>query len=131
MRIVLDTNVVVAAFAARGLCAEVFEVSLAGHTLILSEHILLEVKVALLNKVKLPKQIVHEVVNYLRDSGEIVEPAAVDSSICRDKTDLPVLGTAISGKAVFIVTGDADLLAVKNCRGIEIITPREFWSRLK
>ena len=131
MRIVLDTNVIVAGFAARGLCAEVFEVSLSGHTLIISEHILSEVKKALLNKIKLPRQIVHEVVNYLRDSGEIVEPAPVESSMCRDKADLPILGTAVSGKAVFIITGDADLLTLKNCQGIEIMTPREFWSRLK
>jgi predicted nucleic acid-binding protein len=44
MRIVLDTNVIVAAFAARGLCADVFEVCLENHTIIISEFILSEVE---------------------------------------------------------------------------------------
>lgn len=131
MRIVLDTNVIVAAFAARGLCAEVFEVSITGHTLVVSEHILAEVSGALIKKVKLPKQIVQSVIDYLRDTAEIVEPDLIDSSECRDKDDLAVIGTATRGNASFIVTGDSDLLTLKNCRGIDIITPREFWNRLR
>ncbi|MFY9271235.1 MAG: putative toxin-antitoxin system toxin component, PIN family [Candidatus Manganitrophaceae bacterium] len=131
MRIVLDTNVIVAAFAGRGLCAEVFEVSITGHTLVISEHILAEVSGALIKKVKLPKQIAQSVIDYLRDAAEIVEPDLIDSSECRDKDDLAVIGTATRGDASFIVTGDTDLLTLKNCRGIDIITPREFWNRLR
>jgi hypothetical protein len=51
----------VAAFAARGLCAEVFEVCVSSHTLVISEHILAEVNSAFLKKVKLPEEIVHDV----------------------------------------------------------------------
>ena len=131
MRIVLDTNVIVAAFAARGLCAEVFEVCVSGHTVVISEHILAEVNSALLKKVNLSKQIVHDVTNYLTDTAETVEPAPVDNSVCSDKDDLPIIGTAIKGNAAFIVTGDADLLSLKSYRGIDIITPREFWNRLR
>lgn len=131
MRIVLDTNVIVAAFAARGLCAEVFEACVSGHTLVISEHILAEVTSAFLKKVKLPKQIVHDVINYLKDTAETVEPDPIDNSVCRDKDDLPIIGTATNGNAAFIVTGDADLLALKSYYGIDIITPREFWNRLR
>jgi len=131
VRIVLDTNLIVAAFAARGLCAEAFEVCISSHTLVISEHILAEVSSALLKKVKLPKQIVHDVTNYLRDTAEKVEPEPINNSMCRDKDDLPIIGMATKGNAVFIITGDADLLALKSCRGIDIITPREFWNRLR
>lgn len=131
MRIVLDTNVIVAAFAARGLCAEVFEVCITGHTLVASEHILSEVGSTLLTKVKLPKQIVRDVIDYLRDTVEIVEPDLINGSICRDKDDLPIIGTAIKGNVSCIVTGDADLLSLKSHRGIDIITPRAFWDRLR
>lgn len=131
MRIVLDTNVIVAAFAARGLCAEVFEVCVSGHTLVISEHILAEVNSVLLKKIKLPKQIVHDVTSYLKDTAEIVEPDPIHNSVCRDKDDLPIIGAATKGDAAFIVTGDADLLALKSFRGIGIITPREFWNRLR
>ena len=131
MRVVLDTNVIVAAFAARGLCAEVFEVCITGHTLVASEYILAEVGSTLLTKVKLPRQIVRDVIDYLRDTTEIVEPDLINSSICRDKDDLPIIGTATKGNASCIVTGDADLLSLKSCLGIDVITPRDFWDRLR
>ena len=131
MRIVLDTNVIVAAFAARGLCAEVFEVCVSSHILVTSEHILAEVNSAFLKKVKLPKEIVHDITDYLRDRAEIVKPDLIDDSVCRDKHDLPIIGTATKGNADFIVTGDADLLALKSYRGIAIMTPWELWNRLR
>jgi putative PIN family toxin of toxin-antitoxin system len=89
-------------------CAEVMEVCISSHTLFTSEYILTEIKEALLNKVKLPKQIVHEIVSCLKDEGEMVQPAYVDSSMCQDRSDLSIFGTAIAGKAIFIVTGDDD-----------------------
>lgn len=131
MRIVLDTNVIVAAFAARGLCAEVVEVCASNHTIVISEHILAEVNSAFLKKVKLPEEIVHDVTTYLRDIAETVKPDHINTSACRDKHDLPVIGTATKGNVDFIVTGDADLLALKSYRGIDIITPRELWNRLR
>ncbi|MCI2426382.1 PIN domain-containing protein [Candidatus Acetothermia bacterium] len=62
MRVVLDTNVIVAAFAARGLCAEVFEVCLTDHGIVLSEHILSEVAEKLIDKICLPPNIVQEII---------------------------------------------------------------------
>lgn len=131
MRIVLDTNVIIAAFAARGLCAEVFEACVSGHTLVISQHILTEVNSTLQKKVKLPKRIVNDITNYLKDTAETVKAETIDNSVCRDKDDLPIIGTATKGDADFIVTGDADLLELKSYHGIDIITPREFWNRLR
>jgi len=87
---VLDTNVIVAAFAARGLCAEVFEVCASNHTIVMSEHILADVNNAFLKKVKLPKEIVHDVTGYLREMAETVKPDHIDTAACRDKHGLPV-----------------------------------------
>jgi len=131
VRVVLDTNVIVAAFAARGLCAEVFEVCITGHNLVASEFILDEIRRSLLKKVRLPRHVVREVIEYLRDAAEIVEPDPIDSSVCKDKDDLPVIGTATKGNVSCIITGDTDLLSLKNYTGIDIISPREFWERLR
>jgi putative PIN family toxin of toxin-antitoxin system len=131
VRVVLDTNVIVAAFASRGLCSEVFEVCIAEHTIVTSEFILSEVKEKLINKVHLPRNISLAIIDYLREITEIFKPEHVDSHICRDIDDLKIIGTAISGNARFIITGDEDLLALKKYGESEIITPREFWSRLK
>lgn len=131
MRVVLDTNVIIAAFAARGLCAEVFEICLSDHTVVLSEHILSETHEKLIKKVRLPQNTVQNVINYLRDTAEVVEPEPVDESACRDKDDVKIIGTALKGKARFILTGDDDLLVLKSYKGVKIITPREFWGVLR
>ncbi|NWF97480.1 MAG: putative toxin-antitoxin system toxin component, PIN family [Nitrospirae bacterium] len=130
MRIVLDTNVIIAAFAARGLCSEVFEVILAEHRILLSKQILTEVQKNLKNKLHLPPSVINEIINYLLSVSEIIGTVAVEKSACRDKNDTHVLGTALSGKADIIVTGDDDLLVIKRFKNIDILSPREFWERL-
>jgi putative PIN family toxin of toxin-antitoxin system len=109
MIVVLDTNVIVAAFAARGLCAEVFEVCLTDHSIVLSEHILSEVAEKLIDKIRLPQNFVQEIINYLREQAEIVNPEEIKESICRDKDDIPIIGTALSGNVRLVITGDEDL----------------------
>jgi uncharacterized protein len=131
MRVVVDTNVIVAAFAARGLCAEVFEVCISGHLIIISEHILAETQGKLIKKIKLPKKAALAIIDYLRDIAEIVTPVLLEKSICRDKDDTIIIGTAIGGLANFIVTGDEDLLILKAYKGVKIVTPRQFWSSLR
>jgi putative PIN family toxin of toxin-antitoxin system len=131
MRVVLDTNVIISAFAARGLCKEVFEVCLEGHTIVTSEEILSETKEKLLEKIHLPKKTVLEIIDYLKGTAEVVEPENIKENVCRDKGDVMVIGTALSGKTQFIITGDEDLLILKKYKNIEIISPREFWNRLR
>lgn len=131
MRVVLDTNVIIAAFAARGLCAEIFEVCLINHKIIISEHILSEVKEKLIAKIHLPQGIIHDIVEYLREQTEVVVPEELNESVCRDKDDVIVIGSALSGNAGFIITGDEDILILKKYKDIEIVTPRELWSMLR
>lgn len=131
MRVVLDTNVVIAAFAARGLCAEVFEVCLSEYTIISSEYILSEVREKLIEKIKLPKSISKNIISYLRDTAEIVIPLKLGESVCRDMDDDNIIGTALSGNAKFIITGDEDLLTIKKYGDVAIVTPRDFWTELR
>jgi len=45
---------------------------------------------------------------------------------CRDPADDKFLALAVNGRADVIITGDADLLDLHNCRGIPIITLAAF-----
>ena len=128
MRIVLDANVVVAAFAARGLCEALFELCLGSHEILLSEPLLDEIRRNLVKKVKLDRQTVAGIERLLRENGLLLEPAPVDAGACRDADDLHVVGLAKAGKADYIVTGDNDLLVLKRLRQCRIVTPRQFWS---
>ena len=126
MRIVLDRNVLLAAFGARGLCEALLSACLEGHDLVTSEHILGELRRHLVGKFRLPARRADEVVAFLRDHAELVEPAPVPADACPDPDDLPVLGTALAGRAELLVTGDGELLALGSHAGIAIVTPRAF-----
>ena len=131
MTVVLDTNVLLAAFATRGLCEAVFEVCLAAHEIVLSEHILKELRRHLRVKFKVPASHADQVIAFLREHAALVKPAKVPASACRDRSDLPVLGTAVAAEADCLVTGDRDLLDLKEFRGIPILSPRAFHDRLR
>jgi putative PIN family toxin of toxin-antitoxin system len=131
MRVVLDSNVIVAAFAARGICSALFEYCVEKVEVVLCEEMLREIEKAIVGKVGAPPTVAREVVGYLTEVTETVIPAEVDPAACKDKGDLPVLGAAVAGKCVYIITGDAKLRALQKYQGVEIVSPREFWERLK
>ena len=131
MKIVLDANVVVAAFAARGLCESVFECCLNSHEILLSEPLLNEIRRNLTKKVKLDRQTLTGIERLLRENGAMLEPAAVAANACRDTDDLHVLGLAKAGQAKYVVTGDDDLLVLKRFGRCRIVNPRQFWSLMQ
>lgn len=127
MKVVLDTNVLIAAFAARGLCESLFELCLEKHEIVVSEAILEEVAEKLDDKLGLPNELIEEILALLRDHAQLVEPTRVESDVCRDPDDLPILGTAEAAQAPFLITGDRDLLEIERFAGAAIVSPRQFW----
>jgi putative PIN family toxin of toxin-antitoxin system len=57
-----------------------------------------------------------------------VEPRA-KIEICRDPDDDKFLECAIDARAVHVVSGDKDLLAIGKYEGVEIVTAAEFCER--
>lgn len=49
--------------------------------------------------------------------------------VCRDPDDDKFINCAIDAKAIYIVSGDNDLLAIKNFTGVEIVTARDFYDK--
>lgn len=126
MKIVLDTNVIVAAFAAHGLCEAVMELCLDRRELGVSRDLLEEIRRNLVKKIKLPEPTAEEIVSFIQSKAELVVPVELEPSACRDADDLKILGTAITFGADYLVTGDKDMLVLEHIRGIEILTPRAF-----
>ena len=60
----------------------------------------------------------------IADPVNIVEYPA--PGVCRDPDDEPYLQTALAGRADFIVSGDGDLLALREIEHIPIVTPADF-----
>lgn len=51
--------------------------------------------------------------------------------LCRDKDDDKFINCAIDAKAIYIVSGDEDLLVLRNVENIEIVTAKELCERIK
>jgi len=126
LKVLFDTNVLFAAFAARGLCESILELCLDQHEIIISKEILIELKKNLLKKLKLPTSTASEITSFLAEHSTLYTPEKVDKDACRDANDLHVLGLSRSSGADYIITGDDDLLVLKSYHNIPIVTPREF-----
>jgi len=131
VRVVLDTNVLVAAHATVGLCHEVLVSVTKHHELVFFTGMLTELERVLREKVKMTPANAREVVDLLSVDSIPVEPEVLPPSVCRDPDDCVVLGTALAGRADLIVSGDEDLLTIGSFRGIPIISPRGCFERLR
>lgn len=131
MKVALDTNVLVSAFATRGLCADLLYAILAEHQLMVGATVLAELRRVLRDKMKVPSGVVHDVDTFLRREAQVVDHAPMLAMKLRDKSDISVLAEAIAGAADVLVTGDRDLLDIAAGAPIPIASPREFWEQLR
>jgi uncharacterized protein len=128
MKIFADTNVLVSAFTARGLCADLLEIILADHQLMTGEYVLQELQRVLTTKLKVPQRKASDVLQFLRNHHVEPIPDKPSKVKVRDEDDRWVLESAIRAKADILVTGDKDLLNIsKQVPQLKIVTPRTFW----
>ena len=115
MRIVLDSNILVRAFtSSHGLAHELLLAILAGdNTLILSNEMLFEVARVL----RYPRlmavhgqteEAIYDFTCWLRNAADIVALNRLESTPIRDRNDIFVLQTALSGEADVLCSGDRD-----------------------
>lgn len=51
------------------------------------------------------------------------------TTLCREPSDVPVLGTAVAGECALLISVDRDLLDMQTIQAIPIIRPGEYWRR--
>jgi hypothetical protein len=127
--VVLDTNVVIAALVANGLCREVLHRTIRLRVLATSDALLDELEATLRDKFDLTPSVA-AFLDPFRASVRVVEPKPLPAPVCRDRTDDVVLATAVAAEADAIVTADQDLLVLGSYGGISITSPRSFLERL-
>jgi putative PIN family toxin of toxin-antitoxin system len=131
VRVFLDTNVLVAAFATRGLCADVLRVVLAEHDWVTGEVVLAGLRAVLERRLELPIRTVADILAFLRAHEVVARPDEPSDAPVRDPDDRWVLASAIAGHVDVLVTGDQGLLAVAETAPVPILNRRGFWNRLR
>jgi len=131
MKVFLDTNVLASAAATRGLCADVVRQVLASHQLFISDQVLNELESVLRSKFGAGQDLIDDFIWLLQQDSVLVQPGQLPKVKLQDKDDLLILGAAIASGAEVLVTGDKELLELGDIEGLEILSPRQFWEKLK
>jgi putative PIN family toxin of toxin-antitoxin system len=133
LRVVLDANVFVSAYISPdGTPGQIIQSFLrdGSFELVLSEPIIEEVLEALAYpKVEKAARSKTEPALWFEDLVVLSQLVGVDFEVPRlsaDPDDDQYIACAIAGRATFIVTGDPDLLTVRQLEGVRIVTPRSF-----
>lgn len=127
MRVVFDTNVLVAAFLTEGLCSVLLpRARRKEFKLFVCPVILEEFERILLHKIKASRELVIEALEILLEASETVHPTEEIQRICRDRDDDKILACALSAEADYLVSGDRDLLEIGSFEELKIVSPREF-----
>lgn len=128
MRVFLDTNVLISAFKWHGAPKEVYDQVLLYHDLVIGEVNLEEVERVLREKLQVEEDDIEVYLSKLKRDAHVEPRPDVPAPIPeRDEADAWVLASALAAGAQVLVTGDRDLLDIRDeVTGLVILTPREF-----
>lgn len=125
-RVVFDTNVIVSAVLfSESVPGRAFLGALNNGTILISRSLARELS-QVFGRDKFDRYVSREqrdrfLASLIRES-ELIE-ITESIHVCRDPKDNLILELAVDGNVDFIVTGDADLLVLKEFRGARILTP--------
>ena len=138
LRLVLDTNIVVAALLWNGPPRRLIELAIEGEAVeLFSSPVLLDELAHTLGYAKFAGRIatfgtsIDALVEQYNALVSLVAPAAVPRVVINDADDDHVIAAAVAARAALIVTGDRKhLLPIGSHQGIAIVTAREVIDRL-
>jgi len=133
MKLVLDTNIFISSFFWGGNPRKIVVQIIDGKdTLFVSDEILQEV----FSVMSRPKFNVNrlQIIHFIKSIKEIahsVPTLGTIRGVCRDSDDDKILECAVLSNADFIISGDSDLLSLKEFQGIPIITASEYINKIE
>ena len=133
-RVVLDTNVLISALLFRGRLPKIVGLWQKGKIIpVISKETFSELMTVLeYPKFSLTQEETDSIIKYeILPYFEIVEVVKDVKGICRDPEDDKFISCAISASADYIVSGDKDLIDLKQYKSIKIIKASEFLEMYK
>jgi putative PIN family toxin of toxin-antitoxin system len=127
VKVVFDTNIYISAFVIQASQAEraLLKIFESDDSLILSRDIIDEILTVLVSKFSKDREFISRTALFLADIARIVKPSR-KIYVLKDVTDNKILECALAGNANVIVTGDKEMLELKEFEGIRIISLREY-----
>jgi putative PIN family toxin of toxin-antitoxin system len=127
MRVVFDSNIFISALIIPGsqadkAIARIFE---GIDSLVLSKAIIDEVLSVLARKFSRDREDISRTAIFLSELGKIVAPSK-KLKVLKDDPDNRIFECAIAGKVGLIVTGDKEILNIKEFQGIRITSLKEY-----
>lgn len=130
MRIFFDTNVLASALMGHGLCPDLLDRAVIGHSVLLGAPVLEELHRVLTAKFRVPADLWRELESRLSEFEQTPAAIVPMGVAIPDPTDVPILACAVSANADVFVTGDRALLELREVEGIPILSVRQFWQKL-
>lgn len=136
MRTVPDTNIIVSGLLWRGNPRRILDAARDGIIELFTSPALLEELEDVLNRAKFAKRLetagvsVRELIEGYSTLATVIDAEPIEPVIIRDPDDDAVIACALSAEAEIIVSGDDDLLDLKEYQGIRILTATELLTEL-
>ncbi|OGR56935.1 MAG: putative toxin-antitoxin system toxin component, PIN family [Elusimicrobia bacterium RIFCSPLOWO2_02_FULL_39_32] len=127
MKVVLDTNVLVSGIFWRGTSRSILELWAREQLEVLVSPLILKEYERVIFEVESEKRtgLTEEWWKFIIHHSILIYPEET-LHICRDPDDDKFLNCAVNAGARYLVSGDDDLLVLKEIYGIPILKPREF-----
>jgi len=133
MKVVIDSNIFISSFFWGGHPREVFERIVNGlDELFIADEILNEiVTVMSSNKFAANGSEIESYIRIIEKYSKKLILKNISKSISRDKDDDTIIQCGLDGNVDFIITGDKDLLVIREYGNIKIINPKDYLELLK
>lgn len=128
IKVVFDTNILISSIFWSGIPRRIVDMAVAGRIQSLScSEILREVESVLIKKFPdIPYRRVRDILRDVLSYSHLVITEKLTIPELRDLKDIAVMACAVSAGADYLVTGDKDLLSLKEFRGIKIYDAKSF-----
>jgi putative PIN family toxin of toxin-antitoxin system len=132
MKVFFDTNVYVAEALLGDAAARMLEASSrASWRIFISSHVLDEIERVLVERLGFARRFGFLTRRRARRRAILVEPASSRHRVPKDPDDSPILQAALAAGADFLVTNDADLLALSPYEGLRILSMSDYYRLLQ
>lgn len=126
-KVVIDTNIFISAFGWGGKPLRIMQLLEKGRIInCISEDIFTELRIAITYpKLGFSKKIQTNILEFVLSYSDFYE-STEKVNVSADPDDNKFIECALSSKAGYIITGDEDLLKIKNYKNIKFISPDQF-----